>query len=51
MLKNLGILDMIKSEYKQARQIAGRLRPLRPALSKEIEIFIQQRMCKQRKGC
>ena len=40
MLKNLGILYLIKGEYEKARQIAARLRPLRPALSKEIERVI-----------
>lgn len=42
MLDNLGMLYLIKGDYQQARQIADRLRPLRPALSKELEILIQR---------
>ncbi|MCL4557773.1 MAG: hypothetical protein M1491_03960 [Deltaproteobacteria bacterium] len=49
MLDNLGMLYLIKGDYKQARQIAGRLKPLKPALSKELKILLQKIQAKQYK--
>ncbi len=42
MLDNLGMLYLIKGDYQKAQQIADRLKPLKPALSKELEILIQR---------
>ena len=42
MLDNLGMLYLIKGDYQKARQIAVRLKPLKPALSKELELLLQK---------
>ncbi len=42
MLDNLGMLYLIKGDYEQAQQIIDRLKPLKPALAKELESLIRR---------
>ena len=42
LLDNIGMLNLIKGNYEEAQRIADKLKPLKPALAKEIEILIQR---------